>query len=272
VTQPSATITSRRSSRVQAITRLHESKGRRAAGQILVEGPDGLAAALSASVPVEQVLVTGKGRSRAAGLLEQAQAAGALVIEVTEQVMNAIAQTQAPQGIVAACAWRPVALATAITPGTSSLILEAVADPGNVGTIIRTADAVGLGAVVLTEGSADPGNGKCVRASAGSIFHLPVCAGVSAQQALAQARRVGQETVVVTADAPVSVFDWARDRGSQDRVCWILGSEAHGVSELMRRSCDASVRIPMLGRTESLNVASAAAVCLYACLACGMED
>ncbi len=269
--QPQA-ITSRRSTRVLQVRRLHDAKGRRESGRILVEGPDALACALAAGAAAIEVFATERGLERAGGLVTQARQAGATVHSVTEEVMSALAQTQAPQGIVATCAWRPAPLAATIRSGASCLVLEAVADPGNAGTIIRTADAAGLSGVVLTEGSVDPGNGKCIRASTGSLFHLPVCSAAEPQEVLEQARSAGLQVAVVTLQARLGLFEWVRERRRDRAVCWVLGNEARGVGELMHRSADVRLRIPMSGRAESLNVASAAAVCLYADLAAGMED
>lgn len=259
-----------------AVRRLHESRGRRATGCVLLEGPDALAAAISTRALVREVFVTNTASIRDAVLVESAARAGAQVIEVTEPVMAVLAQTQVPQGVVATCAWAPVPIGASMLPGSSCVVLESIADPGNAGTIIRTADAAGLAGVILTEGSVDPGNGKCIRASAGSIFNVAVSAGVPIEAALARARELGQAVVVTDAHGEQDVFawirSWSRSGGRSRGLCWVLGNEAHGVSAGVRDAADATVRIPIRGRAESLNVASAAAVCLYGALATGMED
>ena len=237
-----------------------------------MEGPDGVSAALSSGAKLREVFVTTAAAVDLAALLQAVRTSGARVIQVTDPVMAALSQTQAPQGLVATCAWSPAPLTASMRTGSSSVVLEGIADPGNAGTIIRTADAAGLGGVVLTEGSVDPGNGKCVRASAGSLFHLPVSAGVRTEAALTRAHELGQSVVVATADGEHEVFAWARSHRPPQGLCWVLGNEAHGVTDRTRAAADASVRIPIKGRAESLNVASAAAVCLYAALAVGMED
>lgn len=236
-----------------------------------MEGPDVVATALASGTPVREVFVAEAAAGGLTELLSGARASGAEVIEVTVPVMAALSQTQAPQGLVATCDWSPASLTASMRSGSSCVVLEGISDPGNAGTIIRTADAAGLGGVVLTEGSVDPGNGKCVRASAGSLFHLPVSAGVRTDAALARARELGQAVVVATADGEHEVFAWARSHRAVRGLCWVLGSEAHGVTDRTRAAADATVRIPITGRAESLNVASAAAVCLYAALATGME-
>lgn len=273
----SGPITSRTSARVLAVRRLHSAKGRREAGLILVEGADGVQEALASRFDVLEVFVAPRAAERDREILALARASGADVVEVSESVMDAMAQTQAPQGLVATCAWAPSPLRAAIQAGGSTIVLEAVSDPGNAGTIMRTADAVGLAGVVLTEGSVDPANGKCVRASAGSAFRIPVAAGVPMEAVLAAARQAGLVVVAATADGEQDLFDWTRSRERAPDCCWVLGSEAHGLSDLARSAADVRVRIPMSSRhaaggPESLNVASAAAVCLYAAFAVGMED
>jgi TrmH family RNA methyltransferase len=249
---------------VQAAIRLRDSQGRRESGLILAEGPAAIGVAVSSGVVVEELFVTAAARHRFADIIDRGREAAARVIEVSESVMAALAETSSPQGMVATCRWTPTVLAHAFTAGTTSIILEGASDPGNAGTIIRTADACGAGGLVLTDGSVDPSNGKCVRASAGSIFHLPIATGAMISGAIEQARSVGQSVVVATGDGEEDLVAWLADRPRDTAICWIFGSEAHGVTPEARAAADARVRIPILGRAESLNVASAAAVCLYA--------
>ncbi len=257
-------ITSRRSSRVQAVIRLHTPQGRRESGLILAEGPAAVGEAVISGVAVDELFVTAAARHRFGEIIDRVGDSAATVIEVSEAVMSVLAETNSPQGMVATCRWTPVTLAEAMAAGTSSVILEGASDPGNAGTIIRTADAVGAGGVVLTEGSVDPSNGKCVRASAGSIFHLPISIGVTISRAIEQARSAGQTVVAATGDGEEDLVEWLAGRPQDASLCWIFGSEAHGVSAEARDGAEARLRIPILGRAESLNVASAAAVCLYA--------
>jgi len=261
---------------VLAVRRLHATKGRREAGLILVEGADGVREALTSRFAVPEVFITPRAAERHQELIALASATGADVVQVSDSVMDAMAQTQAPSGLIATCAWVPSALSEAMSRGSSSVVLEAISDPGNAGTIIRTADAAGLQGIVLTEGSVDPANAKCIRASAGSAFRIPVAAGVGVGDALATARQAGLVVVAVTADGERDLFEWTRSGESAPGCCWVLGSEAHGLGEQVRAAADIRVRIPMSPRhgstgPESLNVASAAAVCLYAAIAVGME-
>jgi RNA methyltransferase, TrmH family len=143
-------------------------------------------------------------------------------------------------------------------------MLAEVADPGNAGTIIRTADAVGADAVIVTEGSVDVYAGKVVRSAAGSLLHLPVVTGVDASAALDLVKFAG---VVVLATAPDGEdnLDELMDTDALDGpTAWLLGNEAHGLPRALLDAADRSVRVPLRGRAESLNLAATAAICLYA--------
>jgi len=140
-------------------------------------------------------------------------------------------------------------------------MLSGVADPGNAGTVIRTADAAGADAVVLTRGSTDPYAGKCVRASAGSLFHLPVVTGLTTTPTIDAFREAGLTVLAATLDGD-SIDDI--DDVLAGPVAWVFGNEAHGLDGDALAAADRRVRVPIRGRAESLNLAAAAAVCLYA--------
>jgi len=187
------------------------------------------------------------------------------VTYVSEPVMEALGETRAPQGIVGVCRWEPSELAAVIPGGgPASVLLEGVSDPGNAGTIIRTADAAGAAGVILTPGSVDPTNGKCVRASAGSIFHLPIATDIDLPDLASAIDPSRMLFAVASGDAALDVFDWLGSVPRHQSICWVFGAEAPGVSQDARDLADVQVRIPLYGRAESLNVAAAAAVCLYA--------
>ena len=184
---------------------------------------------------------------------------------VSPSVMEALAETPSPQGIVATCRWENAELdAVFAGGGAPAVLLDGVSDPGNAGTIIRTADAAGATGVVLTAGSVDPTNGKCVRSSAGSIFHLPIATDLQHADVTAAQSASRMIFAVATGDGAADVFDWLSSVPKNQSICWIFGAEAPGVSAEARNMADVQVRIPLYGRAESLNVAAAAAVCLYA--------
>ena len=198
-------------------------------------------------------------------LARQAAQQGVPVQQVDATVLGALAETVTPQGLVGVAPLLDVPLETALH-GTPRLVvvLHEANDPGNAGTVIRTADAAGADAVVLTAGSVDPHNGKCVRATAGSLWHLPVVSGATADDVLAAARRTGLQ-VLATSGAGADDLDDLVDAGALAApTLWLLGTEAHGLPDALLEAADRRVRIPVHGRAESLNLATAAAVCLYA--------
>ena len=143
------------------------------------------------------------------------------------------------------------------------MALAELADPGNAGTVLRTADACGAGAVVFGAGSADPFGGKAVRSSAGSLFHVDVVRGADLTDLLPRLREAGV-TVLAADGGGEAVLDEVAASGTlAGSVLWLFGNEARGVPAELAALADARVRIPMRGRAESLNLAAAAAICLY---------
>ena len=183
------------------------------------------------------------------------------VVLVDDRVARSLGDTETPQGIVAVVA-QPRHRLDEVLQARPRLVamLCGVADPGNAGTVIRTADAAGADAVLLTRGSTDPYAGKCVRASAGSLFHLPVVTGLSVRPTVESLRAAGLTVLATTVDGdPIDELDEVL----AGPVAWLFGNEAHGLDADVASSADRAVRIPIHGRAESLNLAAAAAVCLY---------
>ncbi|HEX6888115.1 MAG TPA: RNA methyltransferase [Candidatus Nanopelagicales bacterium] len=255
-----------RSARVRDARALTVAKFRRARGELLAEGPQAAGAALAAGV-VTALFVDAAAQERRVAEVVRAAAIGVPVHVVAPEGFAGLVSAQTPQGVVAVCRWQPATWAQLIgQPGPGQLVLaHEMADPGNAGAVIRVADAAGAQGVALSERSVDPTNAKCVRASAGSLFHLPVVAAGGTPEAIAALRAAGHRVLAadVRLDA-VDLFD-AERRGLLDgRVTWVLGNEAHGLPDAVLEVVDHVVRIPILGRAESLNLATAAAVCLYA--------
>ena len=260
-----------RNRRVTAARRLLKRAFRGQARQFLVEGPQAVREALAATGDrpglVQQVFVTGDAEGRHRELLATARQLGVPVDHVGAAVLAELAETVTPQGIVAVCGYLDVTLDGLVGDGRTPWLLAVLAqarDPGNVGTVIRTADAAGAGGVVVTEGSVDPYNGKCVRATAGSLFHLPLVSGVPVAEGLSALRAAGLR--VLAADgAGEADLDEEIDSGRlAEPTAWVFGNEAWGLPDSTLARCDAVVRVPIHGRAESLNLATAAAVCLYA--------
>lgn len=244
--------------------RLRQRKHRAAAGQFLVEGPQAVREALAAPGVVRQVFATPEVVDRHPELPEAAAAGGVPWSEATAEVVARLCDAVHPQGVVAVATAAHVGLGEAV-PADAQLVAvaDSVREPGNAGTVIRIADAAGADGVVLTGDHVDPHNGKCVRASAGSLFHLPVAAGARVIDVIDRARRNG--LVVLAADgAGDSRLDQLSAAELARPTCWIFGNEAHGLTDEIRHAADAVVAVPLYGQAESLNLATAAAVCLYA--------
>jgi TrmH family RNA methyltransferase len=191
---------------------------------------------------------------------------------VTEQVLDAMADTVTPQGVVAVCQQFPTSVKDvfpdvreeARSDGLPGLvaILEEVRDPGNAGTIIRAADSAGADAVVLTGRSVDPYNPKVVRSTTGSLFHVPVSVGVTLADAIERARGLGY--TILAADVSGDDLPDVRADGMLDGpTVWVFGNEARGLTAEDLALVDRAVKVPIYGRAESMNLATAASVCLY---------
>lgn len=238
-----------------AAAKLHRHVGRRRAARFLAEGPNLVEAALRRGL-VSELFATEAAAQRFADLL-----AGAPVELITERAAKALSDTVTPVGLVAVCAVPDLDLDAVLAHRPTLVAVPVgISEPGNAGTLIRVADAMGADAVVLAGPSVDPYNGKCLRASAGSIFSVPVVSEPDAVSAVARLKAAGLQILATVLDGEVSVDDVD---GSAP-TAWLFGPEAHGLSDDVAALASARVRIPMTGEAESLNVASAASICLYA--------
>jgi len=249
-------VLTERSARVAAAVKLHRQVARRRAGRFLAEGVN-LVEAASARGLVRDVFVTESAAQRYSSLLDTAQWPVHLV---SERAAKALSDTVTPAGLVAVCDMPATGLGDVLA-GSPRLVAVAVeiSEPGNAGTIIRIADAMGAAAVILGGHSVDPYNGKCLRASAGSIFAIPVVVAPDAHAAVGTLRAAGLQVLATTVDGETSLAD----AELAAPTAWLFGPESHGLSAEIADGADHRVRIPMSGAAESLNVASAAAICLY---------
>ncbi|QGQ21013.1 RNA methyltransferase [Cellulomonas sp. JZ18] len=265
-------MTNPRADRVKHVRSLAQRSVRRRTGTFLVEGPQSVREAV-AEVPdqVREVYVGPDAADRYADVVAAAAAAGVRVRRGSTEVLDAMSPD----------AQQLVAVVDAALPGRAEVlahaprlvaVLSQVRDPGNAGTVVRTADAAGADGVLLTGASVDVHNPKVVRSTAGSLFHLPVATGGELADVVADLRAAG--LCVLAADgrgehdldalldvagaAPAGVPDLAAP------TAWVFGNEAWGMSDDDRALADAVVRVPIRGRAESLNLATAAAVCLFA--------
>lgn len=245
-----------RSGRVVAAAKLHRHTGRRKAGRFLAEGPNLVTAALRRGAVIE-VFATEAALSRFGALL-----ADAPVAVVSDRAAKALSDTVTPVGMVAVCELPGVALDEVLAARPQLVaVAVGVAEPGNAGTLIRIADAMGADAVVLTGHAVDPYNGKCLRASAGSVFTVPVVEEPDAVAAMAALQRAGLQTCATTVDGETVLDD--ADALLAEPTAWLFGPEAHGLPTEVAARATHRIRIPMGGGAESLNVAAAAAICLY---------
>jgi len=258
-------LTSIRSPRVKAARQLGKRALRLRARSFLAEGPQAVGEALARDGVVTELFLTAAARARHGGLAARASRQDAPVHVVSGEVMAELAQTVTPQGILAVCRFVDVPLpALASAAPRLVVILASVRDPGNAGTVLRTADAAGAGGVVFSDASVDPYNSKCVRASAGSIFHLDVVLGGPVADTVGQLRAAGLR--VLAADGRTGQpLDQVEPRGVLgEPTAWLFGNEAWGLPDDILALADETVAVPIYGRAESLNLAAAAAVCLYA--------
>lgn len=288
MTPPAEPLTHPRAERVRAVAALAGRPARRRTGTFLVEGPQACREALRAHLgegpagaarqwPAGRVLTQvyvsaglADRDSELAALVERVAADGpdggerVFVREASDEVLTAMADAVTGQGIVAVARIpEQPSLAQVLGGAALAAVLCRVQDPGNAGTVLRAADAAGAGAVVLTAGSVDPFNPKVVRSTAGSLFHLPVLTGAEAAAVADASRGAGLQV-------------WAADGYGDDRLdalapettaaptAWLFGNEAQGLDEAELALADRRVAVPLYGAAESLNVGTAATVCLYA--------
>jgi TrmH family RNA methyltransferase len=198
-------------------------------------------------------------------LVAEATRFGIATHVVTEHVAAALSEARSSQGVVAVCAMPQLSLPGLLARRPNLLVvLVDVADPGNAGTVIRVADAAGADGVVFAGSTVDPYNGKCVRASTGSIVHLPVVTGVTAAHAVRAVRDAGLIAIAADSHAPTDIDAPAITERLARPTAWLFGHEVRGLASVSELSVDVAVRIPIYGSAESLNLATAAAVCLYA--------
>ena len=259
--------TSVRSPRLKAARRLTKRALRQRARAFLAEGPQAVSEAFYSGAPVSELFATAEARGRHQDLVTAIAKSGVPVHAVSGEVMAELAQTVTPQGLLAVCGFVDVPLETALAgpsgPPALVAVLASVRDPGNAGTVLRAADAAGAQAVLFSDASVDPYNGKAVRASAGSLFHVPMVAGVRLADAAGALRAAGLRLLAADARGGRTLDDLSPAELATP-TAWIFGNEAWGMPEPVLALADESVAVPIYGRAESLNLATAAAVCLYA--------
>lgn len=251
-----------RSGRIKAARRLADRRVRRELGRFLVEGPQLIAEAAALPGAVVEVFATPEAAERYADLRDRSPVAWQ---PTDERGVASLADTVTPTGVVAVCrADSVLAPWESAVDATARLVVVCadVRDPGNAGTVIRSADAAGADAVVLAGHSVDPLNPKTVRATVGSLFHLPVVVADDVTAALTAIRALGVTVLAADGGGELDLFE--ADEILSGATAWLFGNEAWGLPAETAALADHRVRVPIFGGAESLNLSTAAAVCLYA--------
>ena len=263
--QRDAVITSVKSTRVVAARRLASRAFRAKQRLFLAEGPQAVREAATEKGLLSELFVTEDAAGRHPEILEAAATGGATISLATDEVLASLGDTVAGQGLVGVCRVHDQPLSAVLEREARLIVLLAhILDPGNAGSVLRAADAAGADAVLFSGESVDVYNPKAVRASAGSVFHLPVVTGVDLPGAVDALRAAGLRVLAADGTGPADLDDEADAGSLAAPTCWMFGNEAWGLPEPVRALADEVVRVPIHGRAESLNLATAAAVCLYA--------
>lgn len=250
---------------LRSARRLVRRKERSTTGEFLAEGPQAVREALAQPELVSTLFVAQPALERQAALVHAAQQGGITPVLLSERDLATLSEAVTPQGIVAVCRTLDVGLADALAGAPQLVVCCAqVRDPGNAGTVIRCADAFGADAVLLTEGSVDIYNSKTVRASAGSLFHLPLVTGAGLEEALNACRDAGLQVLAADGSGDVDLDELGASGEIARPTVWLMGNEAWGLPQDQLALADRVVRVPLYGAAESLNLSTAAAVCLYA--------
>lgn len=247
-----------RSGRIRKARRLATRRFRDSEGEFLAEGPQAVREAIAGGHAAE-VFATAAARDRWRDAHEPWGDAPWTIVD--DEVLATLADTVHPQGLIARCRQFDLPVADVVADAHLVAVCLDVRDPGNIGTVVRCADAAGADAVIVAGDSVDPYNPKAVRASAGSVFHVPFARERDLDTVMAEVRGAGLR--LIGADAAAKIDLYSPRAALTGPTAWVFGNEAHGLGPLVTDRLDGTVAIPIHGRAESLNLATAAAVCLY---------
>jgi TrmH family RNA methyltransferase len=261
-----------RSARIVAAHKLLRRARRTESGEFLADGAQAAREAVAAErrIPgtVRELYVTAEAAARQVTIVRAALDLGITVTEVTARAAAKLSDAVTPQGITARCAL-PASYADGLAalltarPRLIAVLVE-TSDPGNAGTVIRLADAAGADAVIVSGDAVDPFGPKAVRASVGSVFHLPVVRAPHPEKLVGELAAAGIRTLATTGAAEWTLPEADAAGLLTEPTAWLFGNEAHGLGRGVMDAADHTVRIPIYGSAESLNLAAAAAICLYA--------
>lgn len=227
-------------------------------GEYLIEGPNLLKEALKEETDVEAVFVRPEMTDEEAGIIEEGPELDRKTFVLSGRLFDELKDTETSQGIITVVRKKHMALPEG-RPGGNYVVLDRLQDPGNIGTILRTADAAGYEMAVFMKGTADPYSPKVVRSATGSLFRLPMVFVKDAEELAELVRSAGKRLIATSMDAGKAYYDCDLEKDA----AIIIGNEGNGISpELMMRA-DEKIMIPMAGNTESLNAAVAAGILMY---------
>ena len=250
---------------LRSARRLLRHKERQSVRRFLAEGRQAISEALRRPGTVLELIVADESVRRHHDLLTTASSTGVRMSAAPARAMTELAGTATPQGVVAVCQMVDVPADEALAGNPRLVVLcDQVRDPGNLGTVIRCADVFGADAVLISRDSVDVYNAKTVRATTGSLFHLPLAIAVDLADAVTLARNAGLQIFGTDAGGPSTVDDLARSGELAQPTLWVMGNEAWGLRPEHVTLLDRLVALPIYGRAESLNLSTAAAVFLYA--------
>ncbi|MFM1957083.1 MAG: hypothetical protein RLZ41_482 [Actinomycetota bacterium] len=252
-----------KAAKVRGVAKLTKKDARSSTGLFLLEGPQGLKEALDRPKLIVELYATEDALERYPDLFERAENARIQVQLVSEPVLKALTDTTTPQGVVAVCEQIDVRLQDIIDAKPQLVALLAnIRDPGNAGTVLRAADAAGADAVIFSANSVDVYNPKVVRSTTGSLFHLPFAVDIEIEDAISALKSAGLQVFAANGGGE-QIPDLPAETLAKPTV-WVFGNEAWGFEQSTLDLVDQEVAVPIYGAAESLNLATAASICLYA--------
>ncbi len=251
-----------KANRVRGVAKLTKKDARSSTGLFLLEGPQGLKEALNRPKLIVELFATEDALERYPDLFDRAESARIEVQLVSEPVLKALTDTTTPQGVVAVCEQLHASLDDIIAAKPRLVALLAnIRDPGNAGTVLRAADAAGADAVIFSSNSVDVYNPKVIRSTTGSIFHVPFAIDVPIEHAITALKQAGLQ--VFAANGGAEEIPSLGDEVLSQPTVWVFGNEAWGFEQSTLDLVDRQVSVPLYGAAESLNLVTAASICLY---------
>ena len=248
---------------IKGVAKLTKKEARSETGLFLLEGPQGLKEALERPKLIEKLFATESFEEKYPDMISRARDARVSVNLVSDSVLKELSDTTTPQGVVAVCQQFHVSIDDVIaSKPTLVAFLAQIRDPGNAGTVLRAADAAGADAVIFSKGSVDIYNPKVVRSTTGSMFHLPFVIEAEIQSSLEKFKQAGLS--VLAADVAGDSLSTIPSMDLAKPTMWLFGNEAWGLEPEVSALADKLVQVPIFGAAESLNLATAASVCMYA--------